>query len=245
MKIALCLFGQARDVKESFPYWDLNLLQKHDVDVYAHTWISDSGKPDLSCFNPVIHVSEPQKDFGLNFVTSTNIRHHDRSLVPSAINPQISRQKLLVRSPDREWYANPHNTLSMLYSRHQSNFLRKIANEPYDFIVSSRTDVCLGQPLPFHHLSRDIHPMTVTVPQMGAHHPGSRVEHFACDHILIARPAAMDIACDTYHYYHQLYFLGVDSVPEMMLGAQIIRTGDVKLYKAPLDYKLWRDGVGK
>ncbi len=38
MKIALCLSGQPRCVKQGYEYHKKNLLDHYDVDVFCHVW---------------------------------------------------------------------------------------------------------------------------------------------------------------------------------------------------------------
>jgi hypothetical protein len=41
MRIALCLSGLPRQVEETYPYLKKAILDRYDVDVFAHTWLED------------------------------------------------------------------------------------------------------------------------------------------------------------------------------------------------------------
>jgi hypothetical protein len=247
-KTALCFFGQMRDVVRSCESWNLH-FNLESFDVFIHTWddgtFSNSDEQlIIQTFKPKVFVKEKQKDFGFNFETSVNISNFDRSLLPTTIPSSPERQKLKLQSPDREWYAIPHNTLSMLYSRMQSCFLSRTTGEFYESVLSSRLDIAWQSDKKIK-LPKIIDKVLM-VPSMPSTHPGSRIDHFVCDHWMFGDIDSVFVASDAYHNYHTYYFMGVDIVPEIVLGAQIF-SNQLNLQKINKDnvgmfsYKLLRD----
>ena len=57
MKIALCLSGQPRCVKEGYEYYKKNLLDHYDVDVFCHVWDTD-GAEHIAAYKPVTLMIE-------------------------------------------------------------------------------------------------------------------------------------------------------------------------------------------
>jgi hypothetical protein len=57
MKIALCLSGQPRCVKEGYEYYKKNLLDHYDVDVFCHVW-DTAGAEHIAAYKPVTLMIE-------------------------------------------------------------------------------------------------------------------------------------------------------------------------------------------
>jgi len=133
-KIALCLSGQARSWRESYPFLKKNLLDIHDVDIYYHTWV-EKGSTDY-----IVGMDELYKPLGSRFNTPFN---------KDNINAKYPR----VASPNFP----ACNTYSMFYSIFMANLIRKEneidRNKKYDIVIRSRFDYALNTPLKV-----DIHP---------------------------------------------------------------------------------------
>ena len=57
LKIALCLSGQPRCVKEGYEYYKKNLLDHYDVDVFCHVW-DTAGAEHIAAYKPVTLMIE-------------------------------------------------------------------------------------------------------------------------------------------------------------------------------------------
>ena len=169
MKIALCLSGQPRFVKEVAPYIIQNACDGYDVDVFAHLWFDDillntpykiGAKNDqwinqrlnksavfdfLNIYNPISHIVEPSKKF---------------------IDPTIHFETSLNRywtwgEPGQEFRDRIiNNTISYYYSLNQVNNLKKVyeyANGfKYDWVVRCRTDTILHTKINYEHYDPNV-----------------------------------------------------------------------------------------
>lgn len=126
LKIALCLSGQPRSYIGGYEYHKKNLLDKHNVDVFIHTW-KDSFLYDIeTLYKPVaLKLDEPLNATYIN------------SKYTKVANPQFPA----------------FNTYSMWYSVFEANELRKLytlrKGIEYDIVIRSRFDYALNRELDF------------------------------------------------------------------------------------------------
>ena len=166
MKIALCLSGQPRFVKEVAPYIIQNACDGYDVDVFVHLWFDEDlqTKPYkfegqwqsqrlrstaveevLQIYKPVCHIVEQSKKF---------------------IDPTIHFETSLNRywtwgEPGQEFRDRIiNNTISYYYSLNQVNNLKKAyeyANGfKYDWVVKCRTDTILHTKINYEHYDPNV-----------------------------------------------------------------------------------------
>lgn len=125
MRVALCLSGQTRSFREGYKYLEKNLLSKHDVDIFWHTWTTDDRDELEALYKPVS-------------VSYCNTFSQD----------QFAKYN---RTDDSRF--PPSNTIHMMYSIFMSNLLKRqheLSNGfRYDFAVRSRFDYALNIELPF------------------------------------------------------------------------------------------------
>lgn len=126
MKIALCLHGlfDSKHDKTSkgldgFNYIKKTILDKHDVDVYIHSWEVDKKSLITDLYSNWLkdYIFEPQKDF---------------------TGPRIDRIRSLRACP-----RDPCSVMSHFYSIEKSFKLAYSKHEDYDCVIKSRFD--LGQ----------------------------------------------------------------------------------------------------
>ena len=134
MKIALCISGQPRGLVTAFQYVKKNLLDKHDVTVFAHLW-QDPSK-DLA----PLWMYEPKK-FELE----------------EPINPDLSKYTR-VPPPQPNWKVkNPAlSTYAQFYSLMKANDLKREHEKEFkmtfDWVIRSRFDFALNTEIPFEEL---------------------------------------------------------------------------------------------
>lgn len=63
MKIALCLFGQVRDLEQGYAEYRDKLFSRYDVDVFAHLWKDDKISKFYELYNPTSAKVETQIQF--------------------------------------------------------------------------------------------------------------------------------------------------------------------------------------
>lgn len=193
MKIALCLSGQARSWRESYPYVKKNLLDLHEVDIYYHTWVG-KGSTDY-----IVGMDELYKPLGSKFNTPFNGDTID------ARYPRVASPNFPAR-----------NTYSMFYSVFMANLVRKEneidRNKKYDIVVRSRFDYALNTPL-----KTDIEHNKVYVPNCRENPQRS----FCNDQFAWGSPTVMDLYSNTYVHLDALYKAGVTMNGEEMLSANL------------------------
>ena len=69
MKIALCLSGQARSVKQGYEYVKKNLLDGNDVTVFCHVWEAPEAA-DLDIYKPEVVMIEKSLNTDLSKYTN-------------------------------------------------------------------------------------------------------------------------------------------------------------------------------
>jgi hypothetical protein len=132
MKIALCLSGQPRCVKEGYEYYKKNLLDHYDVDVFCHVW-DTAGAEHIAAYKPVTLMIEKPPTNDLSKYTR----------VPP---PQPNWK---VKDPAKSVW-------NLTYSLMKANDIRKVYEEEtqtkYDWVIRSRYDFALNVAIPFEEL---------------------------------------------------------------------------------------------
>lgn len=132
-RIAVCLSGQTRSYAEGYKYLHKNLLSKHNVDIFWHTWtLDDDVRNNLeSLYNPKM------TNYTKTFDNAQFIKYN--------------------RTQDNRF--PPYNTIHMLYSIFMSNFLKRtyeIENGfVYDAAVRIRFDYALNTELDFDNMVKN------------------------------------------------------------------------------------------
>jgi hypothetical protein len=136
MKVALCLSGQPRSVKEGYEYVKKNLLDLNDVTVFCHVWESPNVELVSKLYKPeVLMVEKP-------------------------INPDLSKYTR-VPPPQPNWKVkNPAlSTYAQLYALNKCNELKSIYEEQngfkFDWVIRSRFDFALNIQIPFEMLDNN------------------------------------------------------------------------------------------
>lgn len=131
-KIALCLSGQPRCVKQGYEYYKKNLLEHYDVDVFCHVW-NVFGVEDVALYKPMAAMIEE---------TLTN----DLSKYTRVPPPQPNWK---VKDPARAAW-------NLTYSLMKANELKIIHEEEtitsYDWVIRSRYDFAINLTIPFTEL---------------------------------------------------------------------------------------------
>ena len=125
MKIALCLSGQPRCVKQGYEYHKKSLLDHYDVDVFCHVW-DTPGVEDIDLYQPVATMVEKPLTNDLSKYTR----------VPP---PQPNWK---VKDPARSVW-------NLTYSLMKANELCQSWDQKYDWVIRSRYDFALNVVIPF------------------------------------------------------------------------------------------------
>jgi len=118
MKIALCLFGQVRDLQRGYSNYVDNILSKYDVDVFAHLWEDLEIDTFYNLYNPVSSKIERQVQFDTNKYTQAY-----------GLDPGFGTVA----------YQRTFNSISQFYSFDQVCKLR----QEYEHIHRINYDVCI------------------------------------------------------------------------------------------------------
>jgi hypothetical protein len=160
MKVALCLSGQPRFVKEVAPYIIQNLCEGYDVDVFFHLWFDEDlqTKPykygggggwesqripenaiedALSIYSPKLYKVEKSKVFKDSTMKNDYCYYPDGNIVPWSKHWKDEKEPNYISRMVNNW-------MSYHYGLNQVNILRKeyeYANDfKYDWVVKCRTD---------------------------------------------------------------------------------------------------------
>lgn len=125
MKIALCLSGQPRCVKQGYEYHKKNLLDRYDVDVFCHVWEAP-GVEEVELYQAIATMIEKPLTNDLSKYTR----------VPP---PQPNWK---VKDPARAAW-------NLTYSLMKANELCQSWDEKYDWVIRSRYDFALNVVIPF------------------------------------------------------------------------------------------------
>ena len=172
MKIALCLFGKTGskggkttynmqddiDPKIAYFFYKNNLLNYHDVDVFIHSWSVNHKNKLLHLYKPKDMIFEKQRFF-----------FPDKALFLEFIKVSTIKQKIVwlynlffaykYGTPYKYRFKCAQATYSRFYSAKESlnlmNNFEKINKFTYDFVISSRLDLCIFKKINFKSLSRN------------------------------------------------------------------------------------------
>ena len=189
-KIALCLSGQPRCVKQGYEYHKKNLLDHYDVDVFCHVWDSP-GVEDVSVYAPVAAMIEKPLTNDLSKYTR----------VPP---PQPNWK---VKDPARAAW-------NLTYSLMKANELKIINEEEtittYDWVIRSRYDFALNVVIPFVELDNTklYVPNCRMTPQ----------RDFGNDQFAFSSSKNMDKYADCFNQIEKFYDRGTIMIGEEMMA---------------------------
>ena len=190
-KIALCLSGQPRCVKQGYEYHKKNLLDHYDVDVFCHVWDSP-GIEDIASYKPIAAMIEKPLTNDLSKYTR----------VPP---PQPNWK---VKDPARAAW-------NLTYSLMKANELKIINEEEtitsYDWVIRSRYDFALNVVIPFAELDNTklYVPNCRMTPQ----------RDFGNDQFAFSSSKNMDKYADCFNQIEKFYDRGIIMIGEEMMAA--------------------------
>ena len=132
MKIALCLSGQARSVKQGYEFVKKNLLDGNDVTVFCHVWESPE-VVDIELYKP------------------------EAIMIEKALTNDLSKYTR-VPPPQPNWKVKDpaRAAWNLMYSLKVANELKNVYEEEhnmkFDWVIRSRYDFALNTPIPFDEL---------------------------------------------------------------------------------------------
>jgi len=239
MKIALCLSGQPRSIKESFGYIKNNLMIPNNItDVFIHTW----WRPEWKDKTFINHHSRPNHNFSgteiedikrlyspKSLLVENDLDYHEHVKKEYAENDDyISQEKL-----------NIINTYFGYYSTFKVNELKNKYGEEngikYDMIVKTRLDICPLKILSLQHLdSSKLH-----VPTVGfggtEKDLGDLFDVFHVNDIFgVSNKENMDIFCDVVNNLKEIAKRVPDQAGNGTLG-NILAHNNVKVHISWLD----------
>lgn len=170
MKIALCLSGQPRFVKEAYPYIKQNIIDRYDTDVFCHFWYDDNIENYQCKFGDTEHdlnwakyrLAKDVKDQVLDLYKPKKYSYQSPIEFQNAnIDTTKSFEKYFGNIQKEEFkYFHIRNSHSMWYSVLQSNLLKEQyrfeTNTKYDVTIRSRFDLQIGVPLQLEKLDMNL-----------------------------------------------------------------------------------------
>ena len=202
MKIALCFFGQPRNVENCFEGFESNILKHHSVDVYSHMWNSDeiAVKQFLNLYKPKNFLLEEQVQFDMNQFTG-------------AYGLELKFESFA--------YEKCFTSISQCYSYKKSNDLI-LDRDSYDMVIKSRTDTGFYR---FAIESEHVKNNKYVVPSV----PHGYIYN---DVIAMCSPKVSNIVASRYDKLKLWYDSGVlDFIPES-LTLRALQENNIEIYKS-------------
>lgn len=199
MKIALCLSGQARSFDKAFPFVKKNLLDKHDVTVFFHTWNTVDETEILKLYtNSQLWLTEPPQEPDLSKYTR---------VPPPQPNWKVKDPAL---STWAQFYSlNKANTLKIKYERE--------FGMNFDWVIRSRFDFALNTEITFEDLDNS-----------KLYIPNCRMtpdRDFGNDQFAFSSSRNMDKYCNVFNRIDEFYDVGVTMIGEDMMSMNWKTTG--------------------
>jgi hypothetical protein len=191
MKIALCLSGQARCVKQGYEFVKKNLLDGNDVTVFCHVWESPE-VVDIEFYKPeALMIEKPL----------TN----DLSKYTNVPPPQPNWK---VKDPARAAW-------NLMYSLKVANELKNVYedenNMKFDWVIRSRYDFALNTSIPFAELDNT----KLYVPNCRM----TPARDFGNDQFAFSSSENMDKYADGFNHIEKHYDSGTIMIGEEMMAA--------------------------
>jgi hypothetical protein len=149
MKIAILISGHLRNYEKCYYNLKINLLdllQEHDIDIFFHTWntINYTIKDEISEEEKkkIIKLFNPKK-----YEFEDDLKTRDKII----LNKNFNNLNLLKYCYNSNSIELIKSQINQYYGRYKANLLKKEyereTNITYDFVVSTRFDVCFLDPI--------------------------------------------------------------------------------------------------
>jgi len=157
-KIALCFYGQPRFIEDNYRLLFLNLIDRYEIDVYAHLWFdeelqtkpykfggnggwvdkrieNDAIEKFCKIYNPKIIEIESSKVFlNKNIHFQKSVQRYYEGAKNNPLEPNFQERSI-------------NNIISRAYSLNSVNKMKKLYEYnndfKYEWVISTRTDVIL------------------------------------------------------------------------------------------------------
>ena len=191
MRIALCLSGQPRSVKQGYEFVKRNILDGNDVTVFCHVWESPE-VVDIALYKPeVLMIEKPL----------TN----DLSKYTRVPPPQPNWK---VKDPARAAW-------NLMYSLKVANELKRVYedenNMKFDWVIRSRYDFALNTPIPFDELDNT----KLYIPNCRM----TPARDFGNDQFAFSSSENMNKYSECFHHINKFYDEGVQYMCEDFMSA--------------------------
>jgi hypothetical protein len=194
MKIALCLSGQARSVKQGYEFVKKNILDDNDVTVFFHTWETEENLHEeaLNLYQPANWLVEKPLNVDLSKYTNTP---------PPSPNWKVKDGRL--------------STFVQLYAIESCNMMKCIYEQghdmEFDWVIRSRFDFAINTKIPFAELNNT-----------KLYIPNCRItpnRDFGNDQFAFSSSKNMDKYSDTFSHIDKFYNSGTQMMCEDMMSA--------------------------
>lgn len=209
MNYAFQIAGQLRKFKTSHQFYQQQIFNNIDLDIFLSTWTTNSHSKivDEGTIEDYTDLYKPVViDIDNYDVIQTDQIQYIKKLV-------LANKKIVT-------YISPLITILQAYKRWKCNMLRKSYIKKYDVVIVGRPDLILGEPLFEHHL---IEAQDKLIIPMGGDWEGG-----ICDLLAIGPPKYIDIYCDLFTHLEQYIKNNVMFHPEHMLKYHLYQ------YKIPI-----------
>lgn len=192
MRIALCLSGQARSVKQGYDFVYKNLFSRNDVTVFIHTWENEQAHEAIIKYEAKTWQVE-------------NALTNDLSKYTNVPPPQPNWK---VKDPAR-------STWNQLYGVMVCNLLKSeyelMHDMKFDWVIRSRFDFALNTTIDFKQLDNT----KLYIPNCRM----TPARDFGNDQFAFSSSENMDKYSDTYNHLDRFYDSGIQMMCEDMMSA--------------------------
>jgi hypothetical protein len=217
MKIAVCYRGHLRTLSKTFENQKEQLFQDHEVDFFCHTWNQYPDEIDFlkNVVKPKKLLVETPKSFEFNPYNSIEFNSNNINL-----NSIPEKTKKIENG---YLQSMPYNVLSMMYSLHQVNIIRKeysqINNINYDSILVIRPDIYFYDKFLYNEV--DLKKINISWYENIGDHLNNPLA--IIDHIALSSVRNIEVYCDCFLYIPFYYFnKSVPFVHETLLGSHVM-----------------------
>lgn len=200
MKVAVCISGHPRAYAQGYEYLKRNILDKHDCEVFFHTWANDVyGEEEIfDLYQPAIGL-------------------YDHSM-PST-QSQAKMLEKYTNTPNSKRYP-PHFTVTAFQSMFYSCMFMaewEAKHQKFDWVVRTRFDFAINGQIPFDQIGRG-----------KLYIPNCRMvptRDFGNDQFAFGDPITMKKYMSTFLFLDDYYAQGYQMIGEEMMKANLHNHG--------------------
>jgi hypothetical protein len=237
MRIAVCLSGQPRFLKECLPNLKRNLIDSNSADVFIHTWwdpkdvgnFFDTSIPDQKNSVGIIETGVPEK---LN------------SIFPTRIEIDLPRKFEIASQLRSSDTAKPNSLCSNFYSQYRVIALKseyeKLHGFTYDAVIRARLDLYCEKEIKISEITHDLNEYLVLASiwqDIRQQHVLGLGDYTMDDNMVVSSSMNLNKYAETFSRMKEINEMIYPPYAENYLGynCKILNNMKVETYDFPID----------